>query len=136
MAVNTVNSEKFKNNKQGIQNFNQQIGQMVGTSEKQDFIENIIGSVTDSSLGKPQRRKMINDYLDSSLIPEFKSKLSSLTHLLLQDIQNSLNTEAQIKIVQLEDKLMELKDMYAKDTETFKNSIEKYKNYLQILKNI
>lgn len=134
-TVKTINSKEFKENVKGIQNFDQQIGQIVGVSKSEGFVENIVGSVADSSLGKPQRKKMINDYLDSSLIPEFKSKLNNLTHLLLQDIQSNLNTEAQIKITQLENKLTELKDMYAKDIETFKKRMEDYKRYVKILNN-
>lgn len=134
-TVKTINSKEFKENVKGIQNFDQQIGQIVGVSKSEGFVENIVGSVADSSLGKPQRKKMINDYLDSSLIPEFKSKLNNLTNLLLQDIQSNLNTEAQIKITQLENKLTELKDMYAKDIETFKKRMEDYKRYVKILNN-
>ena len=134
-TVNIVNSKQFKDNVQGVQNFSHQIGSMVGVPQDKGFVENIVGSITDSSLGKPQRRKMINDYLESSLIPEFTNRIGDLTNLVLQHTKTCLNDEAQNKISQLEDKLKELKDIYASDTEKFKERMAEYRKFAEILNN-
>ena len=134
-TVNVVNSKQFKDNVQGVQNFSNQIGSMVGVPQDKGFVENIVGSITDSSLGKPQRRKIINDYLESSLIPEFTNRIGELTNLALQHTKTCLNDEAQNKISQLEDKLKELKDIYASDTEKFKERMAEYRKFAEILNN-
>lgn len=123
----------FKTNMNEFNQFNMETGQYVSPKNNQGFVENIVGKVGDSVLGKPQRRKMINDYMESSLIPEFKSKINILTNNILQDIQNNLNSEAQLTIGQLELKLTELKELFTKENEAFKFKIASYKNQLTIL---
>lgn len=135
MAIQAVKSnvKGFKENMNEFNQFNMETGQYVSPKNNQGFVENIVGKVGDSVLGKPQRRKLINDYMESSLIPEFKSNLNMLTNNVLQDIQNNLNSEAQLTISQLEQKLNELKELFVKENEAFKIKIENYKNQLNIL---
>lgn len=126
-------ADTFKKNMSELNQYNIEVGQAVAPNQNQGFVENIVGKVGDSVLGKPQRRKMINDYMESSLIPEFKSKLNIISNNLLQDIQNNLNAEAQLKVAQLGNKLQELKELFTKENELFKAKIENYKNYLTFL---
>lgn len=126
-------ADVFKKNMNEFNQFNMETGQYISPKNNQGFVENIVGKIGDSILGKPQRRKMINDYMESSLIPEFKSKLSILTNNVLQDIQNNLNREAQLTISQLEQKLNELKELLVKENKVFKAKVENYKNQLNLL---
>lgn len=126
-------SQNFQQNMSEVNKYNAEIGQIVTPNQNQGFVEGIVGKVGDSALGKPQRRKMINDYMESTLLPEFKTKLSALTYSLLHDIQNNLSSEAQLTIGQFENRLEELKELFAKDNELFKVKIESYKNYLTLL---
>lgn len=137
MMANLMNlkqhSQNFKENMNEFNQYNSEIGKMITPNQNQGFVEGIVGKLGDSVLGKPQRRKMINDYMESTLIPEFKTKLNTLTNNLLQDIQNNLNSEAQLMIGQFENKLEELKELFEKDKESFKAKIENYKNHLTLL---
>ncbi|MBA5792340.1 dynamin family protein [Flavobacterium sp. xlx-214] len=126
-------SENFKKGMNEVNHYNSQVGQMVAPNQNQGFVENIVGKVGDSVLGKPQRRKMISNYLEDSLLPEFKANLKQITNNLLQDIQNNLNNEAQLTIGHFENKLEEMKELFTKDNELFKAKIESYKNHLTLL---
>lgn len=126
-------ADTFKKNMSDLNQYNIQVGQVISPNQNQGFVENIVGKVGDSVLGKPQRRKMINDYMDSSLIPEFKTKLNTITNNVLQDIQNNLNSEAQMTVSQLEQKLSEMKELFVEENEAFKSKIENYKNQLNLL---
>lgn len=118
-----------------IDEFNMQANQIVGTNKKQGFIENIVGGAGDSVLGKPQRRKMINIYMESSLLPEFNNNLRIITDNLLFEIQDNLNSEAQITVNQFENKLKELTELYKNESEVFKVKIDTYKKHIQTLNN-
>lgn len=135
VVIKTVkdNAKGFKENMEELNKYNTQGGQIVAPNQNQGFVENIVGKVGDSVLGKPQRKKMINNYMDSSLIPEFKAKLNAITNNVLQDIQDNLDNEAQLTISQIEFKLTELKELFLKEDKEFKSKIESYRNQLNIL---
>lgn len=116
-----------------VNGYNMQAGQMIDSKNNQGFVENILGNVSDDFLGKPQRRRMVNDYMENSLIPEFKSKLKSISANLLRNIQEDLNTEAQFTIDQYADKLLELKQLSENESESFAIKITSYKKILVTL---
>lgn len=116
-----------------VNGYNMQAGQMIDSKNNQGFVENLLGNVSDDFLGKPQRRRMVNDYMENSLIPEFKSKLKSISANLLRNIQENLNTEAQFTIDQYADKLLELKQLSENESESFALKITSYKKYLVTL---
>lgn len=131
--MNAQNVQMFQKNMSNVNKYNSEAGQIIAPNQNQGFVENIVGKVGDSVLGKPQRRKLIIDYMESTLIPEFKSNLNTISNNLLQDIQNSLNNEAQITIGQFENELTKLKELFVKDDELFKAKIEKLKSHLTLL---
>lgn len=59
-----------------IEQTQQGIGQQFGSDK--GIVESIVGFVTDSTMGKPQRRRAIHEYMDNSLIPSFKAELERL----------------------------------------------------------
>lgn len=116
-----------------IENYNIQAGQIINPQQKQGFVENIVGSLGDSVLGKPQRRKIINDYLENSLLPEFKSKIRYVSQNLLTTIQDGLESEAQITINQFKTKVTELKSLAENEKAKYQEKINTYKNYITLL---
>lgn len=130
-----VYASQIQANLQEVDGYNKQAGQMINTSQNDGFVENIVGKLGDQFLGKPQRKKMIDNYLDNSLIPEFKTRLKLVTENLLSDIQSKLNEEAEISVKQLEERLVELKKLFTEDNELFKTKIESYKKFIEVLSN-
>ena len=53
------------------------MGQQFGSDK--GIVESVVGLVTDSTMGKPQRRRAIHEYLDNSLLPSFKAELERIT---------------------------------------------------------
>lgn len=64
-----------------------QVGQRVGS--KKGFVESLVGFVTDRTMGRPQRRRAITEYIDGTLIPLFKSEITRIS----KDITNSVKDE-------------------------------------------
>lgn len=123
-------SEQYSN----IQSYNQNIGQQMGASK--GIVESMVGFVTDKTMGKPQRRRAIHDYMDATLIPGFKSEISRIASSLSQLIRNALYQEAESTIAEMTDALEELnrikkekKDEYDKRLTLLRD----YKNELSIL---
>lgn len=101
--------------------------------KKDGAIEEIFGSLTDGVLGKPQRRKLINNYMENTLIPDFNSNISSITKSLLVTIQANLSEEAESFIEQVKNELAELKKLATENKEAFNEKKKKYKDYINLL---
>nr|WP_315234073.1 dynamin family protein [uncultured Flavobacterium sp.] len=121
--------EMTKTNISAVNDYNMQAGSMVSPNKEQGFVESIVGNVTDGILGKPQRKKMINSFLESSLIPQFKSRMSDISFTLLSEIKNSLENEAAQKIAQMESNLLELQNLSKNEKELFDNRINQLKEF-------
>lgn len=90
-----------------IDNFNQQAGQRVGCSK--GIVESLVGFVTDKTMGKPQRRRAIRNYMDETLSPQFKQEMQRLSKQLSNSIRNALQQEAKTMIEQKTASLEKLK---------------------------
>lgn len=90
---------------------------------------NIIGKITDSTLGKPQRKRAIIDYIDTCLISEFKEIMrqarSEVTFLISDGLQKS-NEEL---LTQKSEALKTLKKECAQQKELFNTHIATIKGY-------
>ncbi|EHO07807.1 hypothetical protein HMPREF9714_02405 [Myroides odoratimimus CCUG 12901] len=117
-----------------INQYDMQMGQMVSPNTKKGFVENIVSKIGDSALGKPQRRKMINEYMSSTLIPEFESQLQMVKLSLLGNIQTSLKSEIAMSLQQYRDNIEELSRLNKDAHEEYKMKVNKYKEYINELK--
>lgn len=91
-----------------IDDYDNMIGRQTG--QEKGFIEGIVSKITDKC-GKPQRQKAINEYIDSTLIPNFSEQLRNISQSLMAKIQNTLKSEAEQIIAQ---KTSNLKDLNEK----------------------
>jgi GTPase SAR1 family protein len=123
-------SEKYTS----IQNYNENIGQQVGAGK--GIVESLVGLATDKAMGKPQRRRAIHEYMDGTLLPEFKSEISRITISLTELIRNCLRQEASCSIAEMSNALNELQRVKKEKVEEYNNRISKlrdYKNELSII---
>lgn len=70
-----------------IDEFDGQVGQRVGSDK--GIVESVVGFVTERTMGRPQRRRAITEYIDRTLIPLFKSEITRIS----RDITNSVKDE-------------------------------------------
>lgn len=82
------------------------IGQRFGSDK--GIVESLVGFVTDSAMGKPQRRRAIHEYMDGSLLPSFKSELNRISSELLSRIKQSITADVALSTKEITDTLESL----------------------------
>lgn len=123
----TKTTEKYNS----INQSNQDMGQQIGSDK--GLVDSIVGNITDKVLSKPQRVRAIRNYIDSSLIPEFKIQMNSISQALIGSIRDSLQNEASIIIGQKSDSLNQLKTEMSEKKEIFNQRMEQLREYKTLL---
>lgn len=123
-------SDKFNS----IEMYNQQTGQQMGCSK--GLVESMVGFITDKTIGKPQRKRAIRQYMEEILMPEFKQAMLRVEQQLVSSIQTALCNEANLTIQEktevLEQLKMERKDK-KDDYEKRMSQLRDYKSQLLVL---
>lgn len=102
-------------------------GDHVGASK--GIVESLVGIVTDSTMGKPQRRRAISNYMDDMLLPEFKSEINRIASTLITQIGTSLHQEANETIQKMTNTLEELERIRKEKKEEYNNKMSLFRNY-------
>lgn len=105
------------------------------TSNKKGIIEKMVGSVTDSNFGRPQRRKRIESYLEDDLLPQFKAEMESIRNDLQRAIGLLVNEEAEIVTNKMEETLIKLEDERKVENELYNQKIKQLNGSLDYLRN-
>ena len=103
---------------------------------KKGIVEGIVGSITDKTMGKPQRRRAIHDYIDGTLLPEFKIQLQNISNSLINFVRNTLNKEAEANLQSMTKVLDELIAERKNKKEAYQKRINDLLNYKIELQNI
>ena len=128
-AVHLVSNASDKYN--SLNETNQRIGQQMGSDK--GMIDSMVGFVTDKIMSEPQRVRAIRNYIDSSLTPEFKLQLSSVSQSLVISIRNSLQNEASTLIGQKTHSLNQLKSEMKEKKDVFENRMKQLREYKTLL---
>lgn len=123
----------IQNGMEIVENYNTQIGNKVG--QKQGLVEGVVSKITDKT-GKPQRQRALHNYIDDSLLPEFKFQMQTVSQKLITLIQESLNREAEELIIQKSTILQDLKDEKDTKLSEFTEKIENFKEYKNLLESL
>ncbi len=110
-----------------IENYNQNVGQQLG--QNKGIIESAVGWVTDKTMGKPQRRRAIHNYLDNTLLPQFKSEMQRISAAVVDAIRQSLCNEVQETFDQMNNALDDLKRKQQQSQQEFDAKMSKLKEY-------
>lgn len=102
--------------------------------QKKD-VSSFVGLFTDIAMGKPQRRRAIHDYIDGTLLPEFKLQLNGISNKLVNFIHTVLNKEAEENMQSMTKALEELIEERKNRKEAFQKRINELKNYKTLLQN-
>lgn len=109
---------------------NQELGQKAGM--KRGLIETSIGWVTEF-FAKPARQRAVNNYIEGSLIPEFRQQILSVADGIMREIRSLLTQEAVNGCEHIRAKLQELKAALEKRKEDYSREMEQYRQYAILL---
>ena len=111
----------------GTSDAEQRSGQTMG-GEK-GLIDSLIGLVTEKTMSKPQRSHAVRTYVDSSLIPEFKLGLNSVSQQVIINIRDNIYSESAAIIEQKRTALSQLKMEMNEQKELFMQRKEQLKQF-------
>ena len=108
-----------------------QIGQQTGSNK--GMLDGLIGIVTDKMMSKPKRMKAISNYIDSTLLPEFRSALNNISMQLETSIGDALKAEASELIEQKTASLNQLRTEMKEKKALFDQRMAKLREYKTLL---
>lgn len=132
-SINSSRREQILQKYDEYEQQNMEIAQRMGMNG--GVVESVVGLVTDSTMGKPQRRRAIQEYMDSTLMPSFRAAVERNCNLLLSTIHKSLVDDSTVAISELKDSLSKLKEEKRSKEDDFAAKIKQLNNYSTILKN-
>lgn len=95
------------------------------------IVESVVGFFTEQYAGKPQRRRAIHNYMDGTLVPEFKTSVNNMSVSLMQTIREDLRREASSTVEEMTNILESMKKERSDKVQEFNQRMEK----LQVYKN-
>ena len=110
------------------------VGQQMGASK--GIVESMVGFVTDKTMGKPQRKKVIREYMDGTLMPGFNAEMKRISSSLISTVDELLRQEAEDGMAQKKEALEQLKKEYQEKKSEYEQRISQlrdYRNYLVTL---
>ncbi len=130
--------EKLENAANNINNNTSDcsVPQSVPQVAKQGMVDSFISSVTNCVLSVPQRRKAVRDYVEYSVVPEFKNHMVSITDSLKESIRCNLNNEASDIIEQKTNNLKQLQQERKDKKDSFDKQMEQLREYKSTLSKI
>ena len=78
----------FSDNIDKVNEFDTKTGSRLG--QKKGFVASMVGFVTERTMGRPQRRRAITQYIDSTLAPQFKSELTRIGTTVSANVANAI----------------------------------------------
>lgn len=119
--------QKINDGLDTAETINQQIGQRTGQSK--GFVEGLVGKATDAAWGKPQRRRAIREYIDTTLSPEFKQQLSMFSSSLISNIRAALDSEASATVGEMTAALESMKEQRRQHKAEFQDYMARLRDY-------
>ncbi len=119
--------QNYNQQRTAIENYNQNVGQQLG--QNKGIIESAVGWVTDKAMGKPQRRRAISNYLNDTLMPQFKNEMQRISTAVVDAIRQSLCDEVQGTFDQMTNALDDLKRKKQQSQQEFDAKMSKLKEY-------
>ena len=103
------------------------------TGLNRGLIETATGWITDKITGKPARIRAVNNYLDGTLIPEFKGLLYNVRTNLVRMIGDTVRQEADAQISSMEQALVQMKEQLDSNKQVLNQRREELKSYMEII---
>lgn len=119
--------DDFNENIDTVKQYDQSLGQKSGMNRA--IIETSVGWVTEF-FAKPARQRAVNNYIDGTLIPEFRLQIQSVSSNLLREITSLLRQEAANSCGNIRANLQSLKSALNEKKEEYAQKIKTYKQYI------
>jgi len=116
-------SEQYGN----IEQMNANAGQQLGANK--GIIEGMVGFVTDKTMGRPQRRRAIREYIDGTLTPQFKRAMGENSRMVIDILSKRLHDEALVTIAEKKQALEALQQEYKEKKESYQQRVETLRDY-------
>ncbi|KAA6336792.1 GTPase Der [termite gut metagenome] len=112
-----------------------QIGQQIFgmQEESKGAVESLVGLFTERTHAKPQRKRLIGDFIFGSLQPEFKQKMEYIGRSIVSSISHTLSSESENKMNQLKEGLEKLHLEKEAEKELYTQKISLLKTYKKSL---
>lgn len=133
--VNGENANRIKNtaeygkiisdNFKKVNKYNQTAGQRLG--QDKGIIESFVGYFTEKAMGRPQRRKIIKEYIDMTLIPLFKSEIMRIGQDISQAASQALLSDSEATVNSMTSSLEEMKDIRQNQRKEYEEKIKTLK---------
>lgn len=123
--------EELSSPKNDVNNANQSVEQKMSINK--GMLGSLIDKCAEHFISKPQRAKAVRDYVNLSLVPEYKVKLQSASAQLISNIKNSLNEEAADLINQKSATLNQLRAEMKEKKDLFDKKMQELKEFRNIL---
>lgn len=120
-------------NMETTQQYEQELGHKTGM--KRGFIETSVGWITEF-FAKPARQRAVNDYINGTLVPEFRQQILSASNSIFRQVSTLLRQEAESCSDGIRTNLQSLKASLSEEREKYANKIKEYKQYLSELNEI
>ena len=105
-------------------------------ADKKGILSSMVGFATERLLSKPQRVRAVRNYVDGTLVPEFKSQMENLSQSVVNMVRSSLQNDASEMIAQKTAMLNELKEQCSEHKAEFARRKETLKQYKEKLSTI
>lgn len=99
-------------------------------------LESLVGTITDRSLGKPQRRRAIHSYIDDTLMPSYKQGLSNIESYIVRTFSEAVQEAASARLEELESAMKSAQKEQFESEETYKARIKQLKIYQKEIVNL
>lgn len=93
------------------------------------IVESVVGYFTEQYAGKPQRRRAIHNYLDGTLLPEFKMSVNNISSSLKQTVREDLRREASSSVEEMTNILESMKQARHDKVQEFNKRMEILRDY-------
>ena len=111
-----------------VNEIDQKAGQKMGQKDK-GLVEGLVGLATDKTWGKAKRQKAIQEYLDYTLMPQFKNAMEQNCQQVFNGIREMLQNASQATIAEKKIALQELMKQHDERREMFTQRLEKMRDY-------
>lgn len=126
-------SREVNKNMQSIDETSEALGKQF--NQNRGIIETTVGWVTDF-FAKPARQRAVNNYIDGTLIPEFRQQILYVSNNIFREISSLLRQEALNSSDNIRTNLQYLKASLSERKEEYAQKIETYKQYANLLNEI
>ena len=97
--------------------------------DKKGAFKSFVCSITDRTLGKPQRRRAIHQYLDSTLLPSYKQGLEAITNSIVCTVSEAITADVENNLNELVSALSSIQEAQRNNESEYKSRLNQLKQY-------